>query len=622
MLGRTPGTITAIRPLKDGVIADFDVTEQMLRHFIQKVHQNRWAHPRVVVCVPSGVTGVERRAVEEATITAGARAAYLIEEPMAAAIGAGLPVSEPTGSMIVDIGGGTSEVAVISLGGIVTAQSVRIGGDELDEAIIAYVKKEYKLMIGSQTSEELKLEIGSAYPARRRGAGRDPGTRPRDRSAEDGGHLVRRGARGHRRTGGGHRRRHQGHVGQDPARAGVGHHGPRHHARRRRLVAAGADRTHPTGDPDARAPGRVAADVCRGRLRSLPGGVRDPASELAEGTQAPLLASGGPYAAQPSSQTAGRVRRPYAHLAGAAHGVLPGAGVGSPPLGAAGRPRLPLAGAVPGHQGGRPVQERLSLDQGPPRRQRARTRRWPPSSRACAARCWACARPGEENDRLKQLLDFRDAGIFPKGATFVVARVIGRSPTRWQEWVEIDKGSADGLALNQPVVGATVPADKSLSGKGLVGKIVAIAPHAAQVQLLIDSESSAAARVQESGAEGIVVWSDPGKLIMDFVERDQPVEAKQVVITSGMGGIFPSGIPIGVVESVGEEDVNIYKQIEVRPFVDFRGLEEVMVITNPPPASADPMRSLMPTTTTTTRTGRQGRPRPRTTSDREPRRPR
>ena len=149
----------------------------MLRHFIQRVHQNRWAHPRVVVCVPSGVTGVERRAVEEATISAGARAAYLIEEPMAAAIGAGLPVAEPTGSMIVDIGGGTSEVAVISLAGIVVAQSVRIGGDELDEAIIAYIKKEYKLMIGSQTAEELKLEIGSAYPA---GAGR---SRPRSAAA-------------------------------------------------------------------------------------------------------------------------------------------------------------------------------------------------------------------------------------------------------------------------------------------------------------------------------------------------------------------------------------------------------------------------------------------------------
>ncbi len=164
MLGRTPGTINAIRPLKDGVIADFDVTEQMLRHFIQRVHQNRWAHPRVVVCVPSGVTGVERRAVEEATISAGARAAYLIEEPMAAAIGAGLPVAEATGSMIVDIGGGTTEVAVISLAGIVASQSVRIGGDELDEAIISYMKKEFKLMIGSQTAEELKIEIGSAYP--------------------------------------------------------------------------------------------------------------------------------------------------------------------------------------------------------------------------------------------------------------------------------------------------------------------------------------------------------------------------------------------------------------------------------------------------------------------------
>jgi len=164
MLGRTPGTISAIRPLKDGVIADFEVTEQMLRHFIQKVHQNRWAHPRVVVCVPSGVTGVEKRAVEEACLSAGARQAYLIEEPMAAAIGAGLPVGEPTGSMVVDIGGGTSEVAVISLGGIVVSQSIRVGGDELDEAIINYVKREYKLLIGQQTAEELKLEIGSAFP--------------------------------------------------------------------------------------------------------------------------------------------------------------------------------------------------------------------------------------------------------------------------------------------------------------------------------------------------------------------------------------------------------------------------------------------------------------------------
>ncbi len=164
MLGRTPGSIQAIRPLKDGVIADFEVTEEMLRHFIQRVHRSRFAHPRVVVCVPSGVTGVEKRAVEEACLSAGARQAYLIEEPMAAAIGAGLPVAEPTGSMILDIGGGTSEVAVISLGGIVVSESIRVGGDEMDDAIVNHVKHEHKLLVGQQTAEEVKLEIGSAAP--------------------------------------------------------------------------------------------------------------------------------------------------------------------------------------------------------------------------------------------------------------------------------------------------------------------------------------------------------------------------------------------------------------------------------------------------------------------------
>jgi len=165
MIGRTPGHIHAIRPLGDGVIADFDVTEKMLRYFIQKVHRRRvFAKPRVVVCVPSGITGVEQRAVEEATIAAGARSVFIIEEPMAAAVGAGLPVHEPAGNMVVDIGGGTTEVAVISLGGIVTSLSSRIAGDELDEAIISYIKKEYSLMLGERTAEEIKITIGSAFP--------------------------------------------------------------------------------------------------------------------------------------------------------------------------------------------------------------------------------------------------------------------------------------------------------------------------------------------------------------------------------------------------------------------------------------------------------------------------
>ncbi|MDX6245502.1 MAG: rod shape-determining protein MreB, partial [Frankiales bacterium] len=165
MIGRTPGNIVAIRPLKDGVIADFETTERMLRYFIQKVHRrSRLARPRIVVCVPSGITGVEQRAVKDAAYAAGARKVYIIEEPMAAAIGSGLPVHEPTGNMVVDIGGGTTEVAVISLGGIVTSQSIRVGGDELDNAIVSYVKKEYSLMLGERTAEEIKMAIGSAFP--------------------------------------------------------------------------------------------------------------------------------------------------------------------------------------------------------------------------------------------------------------------------------------------------------------------------------------------------------------------------------------------------------------------------------------------------------------------------
>src|SRR5262245_21644115 len=165
MVGRTPPHIRPIRPLKDGVIADFDMCERMLRYFIQRVHQRRWAKPRMVICVPSGVTGVEKRAVQEAAEYAGARKTpFIIEEPMAAAIGAGLPVHEPTGNMVVDIGGGTTEVAVISLGGIVVSKSERIGGDELDEAIVQYVKKEYSLAVGERTAEEIKMALGSAYP--------------------------------------------------------------------------------------------------------------------------------------------------------------------------------------------------------------------------------------------------------------------------------------------------------------------------------------------------------------------------------------------------------------------------------------------------------------------------
>ena len=244
MLGRTPGTITAIRPLKDGVIADFDVTEEMLRHFIQRVHQNRFAHPRVVVCVPSGVTGVEKRAVEEACLSAGARQAYLIEEPMAAAIGAGLPVAEPTGSMILDIGGGTSEVAVISLGGIVVSESIRVGGDEMDEAIVAHCKQ--RAQAADRLSRPPRRSSSRSAPRRRCPSEVDTEIRGRD--------LVTglpktieldldRGPRRARGAGEPDRRRGQGHARPHAARARRRHHGPRDHARRRRRAAAGHGRS-------------------------------------------------------------------------------------------------------------------------------------------------------------------------------------------------------------------------------------------------------------------------------------------------------------------------------------------------------------------------------------------
>ena len=239
MIGRTPGSIVAVRPLKDGVIADFDVTERMLRYFIQKVHRHRrLAKPRLVVAVPSGITGVERSAVKEAGHQAGARRVYIIEEPMAAAIGAGLPVYEPIGNMVVDVGGGTTEVAVISLGGIVTSESIRVGGDEMDQAIIVFAKKEYSLMLGrtDRRGDQDGGRIG--LPVARGTARRDPRPRPGQRLAEDRRNFWRGGSARDRRTGQRRRGHRQDDARQVPARAGRRRHGPRYRPDRRWCAVA------------------------------------------------------------------------------------------------------------------------------------------------------------------------------------------------------------------------------------------------------------------------------------------------------------------------------------------------------------------------------------------------
>lgn len=188
---------------------------------------------------------------------------------------------------------------------------------------------------------------------------------------------------------------------------------------------------------------------------------------------------------------------------------------------------------------------------------------------------------GEENLRLRGLLDLRDKGTYPDGTEFKIAQVIAKSPTRWEAWVQIDLGSADGIRVGLPVVGATPSAGETVAGKGLVGKVTSVTRHTAQVQLITDSESSVAAKIQGARAEGMVEGSVSGDLIMDYVDRDIPVDPKLVIVTSGYGGIYPPDIPIGIVISVGEEDVNIYKEIEVQAFVDFRVLEEVMVLILP-----------------------------------------
>jgi rod shape-determining protein MreC len=214
----------------------------------------------------------------------------------------------------------------------------------------------------------------------------------------------------------------------------------------------------------------------------------------------------------------------------------------------------------------------------------------------------------EENQRLRALLDLHpDKGIYPEGTDFTSARVIGKSPTRWQAWIQIDKGSADGIRVGLPVVGATPVAGESLAGKGLVGKIVSVTEHTAQVQLIIDVESSVAAKIQGSRAEGMVEGSVSGNLIMDYVDRDIAVDPKLVIVTSGYGGVYPADIPIGIVASVGEEDVNIYKEIEVQALVDFRVLEEVMVLILPvvTTTTGSPTTTAVgtPTTSTTSTTG-------------------
>ena len=273
MLGRTPGNIEAIRPLRDGVIADFEVAEDMIKHFIRKVHNRRsFASPQVIICVPSSSTAVERRAIQESAESAGARRVFLIEEPMAAAIGANLPVTEPTGSMVVDVGGGTTEVAVLSLGGIVYSRSVRVGGDKMDESIIAYVRRTHNLLLGEASAERIKKDLGSACPPED-GDGETLNIKGRDLMNGVPKEIVisqEADFREPRRAGRRHHRRGQGGAGEHRARACRRHRGQGHRADGRRRAAGQPRLRAAPRHGAARLDRRPGAPLRRARHRPLP----------------------------------------------------------------------------------------------------------------------------------------------------------------------------------------------------------------------------------------------------------------------------------------------------------------------------------------------------------------
>ena len=268
MLGRTPGNIVAIKPMKDGVIADFEVTEKMLTYFIKKAHnRNVWVRPRIVIGVPSEITQVEKRAVKDSAYRAKASEVHLVEEAMAAAIGAGMPITEPSGNMIVDIGGGTTDIAVISLAGIVYSKAVRVAGNEMDEAIIQYIKKTYNLLIGERTAEAIKMEIGSAFPLEERMTMEIKGRHLIEGVPEDDHHHGRGDSRGAGRDRQRHRRRRPGRARAHAAGAVRRHRRSRHRADRRRLDAEEPGQAAARGDRAAAGDGRGSALVGRARRR-------------------------------------------------------------------------------------------------------------------------------------------------------------------------------------------------------------------------------------------------------------------------------------------------------------------------------------------------------------------
>ena len=558
MLGRTPGNIVAIKPMKDGVIADFEDTEKMLAYFIRKAHNNRnvWVRPRIVIGVPSEITQVEKRAVKDSAYRAKASEVHLVEEAMAAAIGAGMPITEPSGNMIVDIGGGTTDIAVISLAGIVYSKAVRVAGNEMDEAIIQYVKKTYNLLIGERTAEAIKMEVGSAYPLEERMTMEIKGRHliegvPKTITISD--EEIREAARRDRQR---HRRcrprRARAHAAGTVGR----HRGPRHRVDRWRRVAEEPRQALARRDRPAAGDGRRPAVVGRARRGQDAVGFQPAAEDLDR------LTDGASRASAPGQHLSvrGRRRRPHrAHLGSGdlqiRYPCAPGRHLRLwPRRCSAPAPSSPAAsphsGTVTSTCGtSAPTTRGCSTIWTSRAWRSSRSARWRRAPRSC-----------------QRLLDLKKRTALETTAAEILA---GSASPEFRS-ITIDKGLSDGLRPDMAVIAPT----------GVVGRVVTPTAGAAKVQLLVDRNAAAGALIERSRSQGVVLGSGGSTLRLDFVSDSADVRVGDTVVTSGIDGIYPSGFVIGRVSEV-DRSSGAYHAIAIQPAVDFSSLEDVLVVLSP-----------------------------------------
>ena len=577
MLGKVPGNIEAIRPMKDGVIADFTVTEQMLKQFIKMVHPRSMMRPspRIIICVPCGSTQVERRAIRESALGAGASEVYLIEEPMAAAIGAGLPVSEASGSMVVDIGGGTTEVGVISLGGMVWKGSVRVGGDKFDEAIINYIRRNYGMLIGEPTAEYDQEEDRLGLPRLRSEGDGGQGPQPQRGRAAQLHDLLQRDPRGADRPAEPDRLECEERARADAARARRRHRRARHDADRRRRVAARPRPPARRRNRPAGAGGRRPADLRGARLRHGAGAHGAPGVDLhVRVTRAVVRArhpmplgtldrTPPPFFRQgPSALTKLAVFSALAVFLMAADSRLKY----TQPIRAALATVLAADPAQSAGAGGAGARAAASICKGCNRGDHRRARRARQTGRAGGTRRTRGAARGE-NARLRALLDLRPA-LSVRSRT---AEVLYEATDPYSRKVFIDRGSTQGVLLGSPVI----------NDAGVLGQVTRVYPLSSEVTLLADKDAAIPVLNPAHAAAQRRLWrvgGDGDLMELRFMAGNADVQSGDLLITSGVDGVYPPGLAVATVIKVDRKVESGFARIACRPIARADGVRHVLVL--------------------------------------------